>query len=266
MRSNDTKRIARQTRRINGWFSRDAAGLFGLLDKAQREADVHGDLFEVGAHHGKSTVMLGAMTRPDESLGVCDIFGNQGANVSGSGSGDREIFERNMRRLVPSAKVSIYEKLSTDLTPEEIGGPYRFFHVDGGHRADEALRDLQLAASVLDPRGVIVLDDPFRPEWPGVTEALLDFLREHGEFVPVALGFNKLVLTSVPAVYDVLATELVWEYIPANVFLAKTQTIAGRNTLIFYIPTYRRRICVRDYRRYCPARARSSDAPAKSAA
>jgi len=88
----------------------------------------------------------------------------------------------------------VFAKLSSSLEPAEIGNGFRFFHIDGGHNAGEALGDLRLAASVLCDAGVIVLDDPFRPEWPGVTEALIRFLETDARFRAILVGFNKLVL------------------------------------------------------------------------
>lgn len=234
MRPTEVRRISRDGRDIEGWFTSEAAGLFGLIDELQGEAGVRGDLFEIGAHHGKSATMLGAMSRNGETLGVCDIFTSQDANVSGSGLGDRDIFEANMRRIAPTAKVTVYEKASSALTVDELPTPHRFFHIDGGHLAEEALSDLRLAAPVLDAGGVIVLDDPFHAEWPGVTEGALQFMSEHEEYVPVALGFNKLVLTAAPALYGALATGRTWEYIPGQLFTTKRLPIAGRDALIFY--------------------------------
>ena len=47
---------------------------------------------------------------------------------------------------------------------------------------------------MLHERGALVVDDPYRLEWPGVTEAILAFLAERPDFTVVAVGFNKLVL------------------------------------------------------------------------
>ena len=231
----------KQSRRIDGWFARGAAGLFGLLDYVQQQNDVRGDLFEVGVHHGKSAVFLGRMARPSETLGICDVFANQNINISGSGSGQREIFERNMRSIAPEAKVRIYEKLSSVLTTEELGGPYRFFHVDGGHLAEEALSDLRLGASVLDQRGLLIVDDAFSPQWPGVTEAIFVFISEFPEFQPVALGFNKLVLTrgDTRSIYDTELVARATSYFDRTLYIQKKLPIFGSQAVIFFTPSDR---------------------------
>jgi hypothetical protein len=241
MTSREIKHALRDSRGVKGWFLPAAAALFGLLDEAQKSAGIHGDLFEIGAHHGKSAVLLGRMARDDESVGVCDIFESQEANASKSGAGDRATFDRNMRSIAPAASVRVYEKPSSALTPQEIGSPYRIFHIDGGHLAEEALADLQLAAAVVDQRGLIVVDDPFAYQWPGVTEGILAFCHEQPEFQVVALGFNKLVLArdSHREMYDraIIANE--HAYIDRTIYVRKTLPVAGAATAIFLTPSDR---------------------------
>lgn len=241
MTPEDVRRVLRKCRRIDGWFLPAAAGLFGLIDQVQQARGVRGDLFEIGAHHGKSAVFLASMARRDEILGICDIFGDQAANVSGSGTGDRAIFDRNLRLYAPTANIRVYEKPSGALHPEEIGAPYRLFHIDGGHMAEEALSDLRLGGGVLDPLGAIIVDDPFAVEWPGVTEGILAFCAEHAEFQPVALGFNKLVLAHTKAreMYDTALSTMAWEYIDRKVYVCKTLPICGAQTAIFLTPSDR---------------------------
>ena len=197
MRSVEVKRCLKSSVKIEGWFSNDAARLFGWVDEIQKNNNVAGDLFEIGCHHGKSAQLMGAMARPQsETLAVCDLFGMQSDNVSNSGHGDRDIFESNMQ-LVRDLGVSyrIFQKNSLALKQSEIGSGYRFFHVDGGHNPDEALADLKLAASCLCEHGVIALDDPFRAEWPGVTEGLIRFLDEYSDFESILVGCNKILVT-----------------------------------------------------------------------
>jgi hypothetical protein len=240
----EARQIARRSRRIRGWFSPEAAALFALLDDVQRSSGTEGDLFEIGTHHGKSAVLLCAMARPSESVGVCDLFGEQSLNASASGSGDRSVFERNIGRLVPGfGRLRVFERSSARLSADDVGPGQRFFHVDGGHLAEEALGDLRLGAQVLHDHGVIVVDDPFRPEWPGVTEAILRFLEEQPAHVPLVMGFNKLVLVRRDArrayAEALAAPERVWSYFDRTVYRSKTLPLAGEPVTILSIPTYR---------------------------
>lgn len=239
MQPSQARQLAKDTRGVRGWF--EAHGLFALIDSAQRASGVRGDLFEIGAHHGKSAVMLGAMAAETETVGVCDIFGEQDGNASGSGSGDRASFQHNMDRFAPARQLRVHQCLSSDLTVKDIG-PCRFFHIDGGHLAEEARNDLQLGAEVTVDRGTIVVDDPYRIEWPGVTEAIVAFLTERTDWAPVALGFNKLVLCRRPSLelYSAaIESDDAWSYIDARVYDRKRLPIIGTDTTIFYVPTYR---------------------------
>jgi len=51
--------------------------------------------------------MLSHLACPGKRLGVCDLFGEQGENVSASGSGNRATFEANMADLAPDSIVSM---------------------------------------------------------------------------------------------------------------------------------------------------------------
>jgi Methyltransferase domain len=244
MQPADVRAVMRRTRGIEGWFSADAAALFGLLDEVQRTAGVQGDLFEIGVHHGRSAVLLSQLARPGERLGVCDLFGEQDQNVSVSGHGDHAIFEANMAAQAPGFdRLDVFAMASDQLTPNQIGGPYRLFHIDGGHLREEALADLRLGAAVLDEGGAIVVDDPFSVAWPGVTEGILEFLAERADFAPLILGFNKLVLTSTAAreLYQpsVLDRDAWWRYFDRRIYELKVLPIAGHPTHIVIIPGWR---------------------------
>ncbi len=187
-----------RTRSIDGWFNQGAAYLFALLDEIQKQEGITGDLFEIGVHHGRSAVLLGMMVDPaQERLGVCDLFEQESDNISGSGLGDRAIFEKNMQRFFGDLSfMRIHASSSLLLTDSDIGTRSRFFHIDGGHSAEETLADLRLASETILPDGVVILDDVFSPMWPGVVEGLFRFMDSlPGRLAPIAIGFNKLVLT-----------------------------------------------------------------------
>ena len=238
MKPQDVVRASRAARDIEGWLSPDAAKLLGLLDEAQQEGDVNGHLFEIGVHHGRSAVLLIGFARTDEHVGVCDLFGSQGENASGSGAGDREIFAANVARLAPTfSTLDVFESRSDQLDAAQVSRPVRMFHVDGGHLAEEALGDLRFAAGVLGEQGVIVLDDAFDMDWPGVTEGLYEFLREESGLVPVLMGFGKLVLCPGNSrdYYVQYVFEHASKYFPTSIYMTKQMLVAGHSTTIFRI-------------------------------
>jgi hypothetical protein len=178
---------------VHGWFKDEAALLISMLDKYQKSKNISGNVFEIGVHHGRSSIFFSHLLAKGEFLNVCDLFSSEG-NVSSSGSGDELIFKQNMDKFGGNQANRIFKCFSSELTPSMISNNYRFFHIDGGHNPDEALGDLELAAETTHKEGVIVVDDPFRDEWPGVTEAILVFLQKYSEFEAFAVGFNKLFL------------------------------------------------------------------------
>ncbi len=250
------KQLVKQTRTIPGWFSGDAAMLFAWIDEIQKKNNIQGDSFEIGCHHGKSAVLLGSLLDPSrEKLSVCDLFGMQEGNVSRSGNGDLDAFNQNMQPVKTSGvSINVFQKNSAELTATEIGRTYRIFHVDGGHNPDEALVDLTLAAECTIDSGIIILDDPFRAEWPGVTEALIRFLDQHPDFQAIMTGFNKLLLSRTQ-----------WSDMYVNAFEAKSQRESygfgypwrvkempfhNYALRVFYVPDYLQKKSVGNLARY----------------
>jgi Methyltransferase domain len=244
------KAAVRSTRPIDGWLEPEAGYLFALLDEAQRAAGIDGDAVEIGVHHGKSALLLGSMLdRSAESLIVCDVFDAQGSNPTESGRGDKATFMANVGEwFADTSFLRVYEKPSSELTVEELGRRCRLFHIDGGHSCEEALGDLRLGAACLREGGAIVVDDPFHPAWPGVSEAIVGFLHDPGEvpFVPLVLGFNKLVIVRAgdePIYRRLLDDPAAREaFIPRAPHQLKRLTLAGSEVYVFYRPTYRRRV------------------------
>lgn len=186
MRPESVNQIYRSTRRIQGWLPQPAAQLCGLINEVQQSRDVVGDLFEIGVWHGKSAVLLSHMTKPGESLHICDISQKHlditESNVLKLGPGDTQV----VSHAVPVSEIE------AGRAPDNV----RFMHIDGGHGEDDVLADLRFALRCLGEHGVIMMDDAFLPSWPGVSSAIASFLIKEapGELVPLFTGFKKLVL------------------------------------------------------------------------
>lgn len=242
MKVNNAIKSFHKINKIQGWFSFEAAMLNALLDEIQKENGITGDIFEIGVHHGRSTVFLAGMLDPEkEKYRVCDLFQTQDQNVSSSGRGNRKIFEDNMRRVYPNLDVEVYEKSSANLQVSEISNKYRFFHIDGGHNYEEAFPDIELAAKTIVDKGIIIIDDPMTYVWPGVTHAIFDFLTKNEEFVAIVAGFNKLVLTKkeyAPIYAKKLCDlDLLNEYKLGYPYRSKTLPFMNSELIILYLPT-----------------------------
>ncbi|HEX9985788.1 MAG TPA: class I SAM-dependent methyltransferase [Thermoanaerobaculia bacterium] len=186
----------RATRGVEGWFFPIDAYLFGVVDEIQKRERIEGDLFEIGVHHGKTAIFLSRAAGEGETVGVCDVFEQQSLNVDRSGEGSRELFLRHMQTHARVDHLRVFAKLSSELTAEDTTARCRFFHIDGGHRAEDVLNDLRIAEQALLPAGVVAVDDLFNPNWPGVSEGFYRFTSERPDaFVPIVIGGNKVLLT-----------------------------------------------------------------------
>jgi len=77
------------------------------------------------------------------------------------------------------------------LAPNGFG----FISVDAGHDADPVCHDMNLAASLLAPGGVIFADDVFNDRCPGVAEGTFRFLASDNRLKAFATGYNKTMFT-----------------------------------------------------------------------
>lgn len=184
---------------VEGWLGAGALGLTTIFSLHQHARGISGAVGEIGVHHGKYFIGLALLRQRRESAVAIDLFEDQHLNVDWSGRGDREVFMGHLKRLeIPIEGLVIHKANSLDLTPQELlklsdGQGYRLFSIDGGHQANIVLHDLRLVEAALAPDGIVILDDFYNPDWPGVNEALFRYLPQ-GQLRPVAYGDNKLFL------------------------------------------------------------------------
>jgi hypothetical protein len=243
----DVQRISRKTGSIEGWFSAGAASIFAILNKLQTGNGVTGNLFEIGVHHRKSAIFLAHLRNSQsELLGVCDIFGDQHLNISSSGNGDEQIMNSNFRSFFQDSDnfLRVFSKSSAELVLDETTNNCRIFHIDGGHSVEEALSDLELAASALNPQGAIVIDDAFHPDWPGVTEAIVKFLAANTErYVPLIIAFGKLTIVPKPALEMYTRgfgdNSIYQSFIPEPALNPEVKTLVG--SPVFTVPSWRQK-------------------------
>ncbi|MFM8857496.1 MAG: class I SAM-dependent methyltransferase [Actinomycetota bacterium] len=174
--------------------------MLAVLDSVQRSKGVSGAVAEIGVHHGRLFIGLNLLRRDTERAVAIDVFGEQELNTDMSGKGDLSIFLRNVRRWSTTDGVAIHQGDSTQLTAAQLGeaagGAIRLFSVDGGHTESTVLNDMKLAESTLAPGGVVIADDVFNEQWPGVSTGTLRYMAEGGLLVPFAIGFNKVFFCS----------------------------------------------------------------------
>ncbi len=227
------KRIAPK---LEGWLPLDAAGFLHRCSEHQRRAGVSGNLCEIGVHHGRTSVLLGMLLAPGERLIVNDIFDLQQFNISTSGFGSEKNFLRNMGRCFKDLGfLTVIKKPSSDLALEETTDRCRIFVIDGGHTAEEAYSDLSTARRALLEQGLIMIDDYYNPEFPGVSEGVCRFMSEHREIIPWAFCFNQLFLIRRAASTffdDLIDSELFGAYCREERLVQQRRKYFGRDLLI----------------------------------
>ncbi|MCU1498790.1 MAG: hypothetical protein JWM47_2743 [Acidimicrobiales bacterium] len=168
----------RDLRGIAGWFDRHDLGAFQAVTAVQHAAGATGDVLEIGAYKGRSTVVLRAGLAPGETLHVCDPFEdatgaptNDSENQRSYATLSRQAFDANLARFDGPAPV-IHQMISTGLAGRMAPGTFRLVHVDGSHLEDPVRFDLGLARELLQPGGVVICDDYRSPHTPGTALAV----------------------------------------------------------------------------------------------
>jgi cephalosporin hydroxylase len=168
---------------VKGFFGIDDATHFSLVLGLQNVTMPPADILEIGTYFGRSAGFLAQYIRPGERLHVCDAYTRE----TEDGYLDRptvEIFLRNVETISPGtdpSQIVIHDCLSNDLVlPRDAA--FRFVHVDGGHSIEQCSADLKLVAPHVVVGGVIVCDDYKHHRWPGVTQAVDDFLAGNPDF------------------------------------------------------------------------------------
>ena len=187
--------------RIKGWLFKADTLCLWYIDSLQKANGVHGDLCEIGVYHGKSLLLMANFRRPEETIYGFDDFADEK---------DRIVRETLESYAYSTEQVELIagdtQKLDAEKLKSTISAPIRYLHVDGGHTYDECMHDLVSFAPLLGRGAVIVVDDYYDREYPGVTSAVNAYCRsrEGRAFRPFLVGQNKLYLcrTSMAAPYQ----------------------------------------------------------------
>lgn len=172
---------------IDGWLHVVAKFMIPIISRAQSDANIRGDIVEIGVWHGLTLLMFGHLATGQEHVDGYDIELKPEllSNIKKFGTQATHVHEANSLEMTTWSIMDGRNKNSI-----------RMFHVDGYHTHAVALNDLRLAVGTADPQGVVMLDDFFSPTLPGVTQALhtLIFNEENNGFFPFALGGGKVFL------------------------------------------------------------------------
>lgn len=199
--------------RVEGWLDPAAAQ---ITVEVARNIDIIGRATcEIGVHHGKYAILLGLLT--GGRLVGFDLFERQSENIDNSGSGDRRIFLQNSTNFgIKSENVNAITINSNDLSFNDVidycGDRPVLFSIDGAHTEYATQNDLSIAAESLASDGVVMLDDVFNPNFPGVASGLFLFLNKYPDKLhPFCIGGGKLFFAGSEATARMLRAALdVW--------------------------------------------------------
>jgi hypothetical protein len=164
---------------VPGWFSETDLRLFVELNHCQSRRGITADLMEIGVYYGKSAILLGYLTGPNEKLVVNDLFNEPVDTTSGNLEENQRWYEGFGRQEFEQQ----YERFHTDL-PETLVGPstdidrarlanrFRFVHVDGSHEYDIVREDIATAEKLLVGGGIVAFDDISTAHNPGSALAI----------------------------------------------------------------------------------------------
>jgi methyltransferase family protein len=191
--------------RIEGWPGQKRSVEFlKNFREAFSSFGENGGACEIGLHHGKYLIALHNLVAQNKSLGL-DLFDDQDRNIDQSGRGIKDICKQNIDAFAKNPhlitlrqfdSMSISSREKQKITEEF--GMFSIFSIDGGHTALHVSIDFMTACELTSDSGIIIVDDIFHPDWPGVTEGIYRALDSRlTPFVPFMLTRKKLFLCSV---------------------------------------------------------------------
>lgn len=175
--STHLERLRRDLAEIPGMISADRCVVHYLMAYSQ---SLGGDIVEIGSWQGRHTCFLAAACRDSRNgrVHAVDHFqGNPGKEhfyvVGNEDLSDLEArFRQNVERHGLSEWVTLH---ASDAQTVTVDGPVRMLVIDGEHTYDAVWRDLERFAPLVIDGGMVVFDD-YSPEFPGVVEAVQEWL------------------------------------------------------------------------------------------
>lgn len=180
---------------VPGMSSRFAAAITCGLLRIQAAAGITGPVVEVGAFEGRFLIALAKALAPGEIVIGIDLFDWPNPEVEG------RCIANCAKHGVPESARVIWKTDSRKLTPEtllaKLGGKRpRLQHIDGEHSRQVLSNDLELATAVMDPAGLLVLDDMLHPGYPTLMVAVHEYLERHPEMCVLAIIDRETIVAA----------------------------------------------------------------------
>ncbi len=170
---------------VRGMSSRFAATICAHVIRRQSALGIGGHFAEIGTFEGRFFIAMALGLAPGEKALGIDTFDWPDAGIV-----DR--FHGHCTRLgLAEDRVVAIKAAARDLTAEDVdgalGGPVRFWHIDGDHTPQSLTADLDLAVQSLHPHGILCLDDMLHPGYPLLIVAVHDWLARRPEMRMLAV-------------------------------------------------------------------------------
>lgn len=182
---------------IGAFWSLDVELFRAILS---REGVPGGDVAELGVSFGRSAVLIGQYLRPGEQFTCIDLFespavesANAAENAAYYPGLSRGAFEANYRSAhgeLPTVVTGPSQSIGDHARP----GVHRFVHIDASHLYAHVAGDIEAVQPLMQPDGVVVLDDFRAQHTPGVAAAAWQAVIQTG-LRPFALSPNKMYAT-----------------------------------------------------------------------
>jgi hypothetical protein len=193
----------RELRSVQGWLTYyDFCAIKALLNY-QNSNSIYGNLFEIGAYHGKTSILLGKHLKRGERVYLCDVFNlelepnNLKENIESYPQSSLDFLLSNLMYF----KIEDFKLLNIDsskLNASNFSEKMRLIHIDGSHLYNFINKDLKFAKQVLDQDyGILVVDDYRSPHTIGVTIAIWEEILCRSNFIPILISPAKMYLVPI---------------------------------------------------------------------
>src|ERR1700742_1331287 len=156
--------IAEGYETVRGMSSAFAATICGHIIRRQTELGITGHIGEIGTFEGRFFIAMAlGLGEGERALGI-DTF-------NWPNDGLLDLFHSHCARHGVAEDRYIAVKANVrDLGVNDIkrslGGPVRFWHIDGDHSREALIADLDLALATMHSQGILCLDDMLHPGYP----------------------------------------------------------------------------------------------------
>ena len=212
--------------KVPGWITFEDIIFFGFFIEELNLRAIPGDVLEIGANFGKTSIWLDWLILNSDKLHVCDVFEKQNLITDPNNLNEvydyykmiptKKIFEQNFSRYGRKRPI-IYQMESKFLEFELLNGSFKFIHIDGAHTFQAVNADLNIALAKICENGIIVMDDYRNYGALGVAQVFWSTIFER--------KLNLILLTDAKA-YFTFGTE--------NFYLENLEKFMKKNSIEYY--------------------------------